>query len=81
MRYNGKAKLSMDYETNIDKCFENIIHETENLLEKHAPLQEVSRRKAKYLKKPWIDYEAQDEMRLQNLLFCRKKSSNCDENI
>lgn len=40
----------MDYETNIDKCFENIIHETENLLEKHAPLQEVSRRKAKYLK-------------------------------
>ena len=69
------------YENNIDKCFENIIDETEKLLDRHAPLQEVSRRKSKYLTKPWIDNEAQNELRKQNWLFSKKKICNSEENI
>ena len=68
-------------ECNIDKCFENIISETENLFNKHVPLKEISNRKAKYLGKPWIDNDLREELKKQNLLFRQKKSLNSEENI
>ena len=56
-------------EPNIDTCFENIIQETERLLDKHLPLTEISRRKCKYIHKPWIDSELLSEIRVQNELY------------
>ena len=61
-------------EENIDKCFENIIHETTNLFEKHAPLTEVSHRKAKHRYKPWINSELLSEIRYKNKLYKNKKN-------
>ena len=60
-------------ETNIDKCFENIIDETYNLLDNHAPLIEVSHRKAKYCYKPWIDPQLLTEIRVKNKFYETKK--------
>ena len=58
-----------------------MIDETEILFNKYAPLQEVSKRKTKYLYKPWIDRGLQQELRKQNILFTRKNKLSSDENI
>ena len=70
-------------ELNIDNCFENIILETERLLDKHLPLTEISRRKCKYIHKPWIDSKLLGEIRAQNELYNIKcnPTENIDLNI
>ena len=66
-------------ENNVEVCFENIITETEKLLDKHAPLTQISNRKLKHLCKPWIDEEVQKEIRKQNELFKIKNKQNSAE--
>ena len=67
-------------ENNIDTCFESIIDETNTLLEKHAPLTEMSRRKAKFRCNAWVDNELLREIRLRDKLFEKKKNSPNDTN-
>ena len=67
-------------ESNIDKCFDNIIDHCKDLLESHAPLKEISRRKSKYLFKPWIDSEILSEIRLKNSFYKNKNKLNSDLN-
>lgn len=68
-------------EPNIDTCFENIISETEKLLENHLPLTELSRRKSKYIHKPWIDSDLLNEIRTQNELYNKKCKPTHNLNI
>ena len=63
----------VETETNIDVCFENIINTTTQLLDKHAPLSQVSQRKIKYSNKPYIDAKLLTEIRHKNKLFQIKK--------
>ena len=62
-------------ESNIDKCFENIINETENLLDLHAPLEKISKRKAKHYFKPWINAEKVKEIKIEANLYGKYKKN------
>ena len=44
-------------------------------IDKHAPLKRVSKRKQKYLKKPWIDKELLTDIKHKNRLFNLQKQS------
>ena len=64
-------------ENNVDKCFENIIDETQLLHDKHAPMKEISKRKAKHIQKPWIDKPLVEQIkRLSNMYSKYKKLPN-----
>ena len=67
-------------EPNIDNCFENIIRQTEELLDKHAPEYKVPNRKIKYCYKPWIDKELLSEIREKNKLYKNKIKKPNTEN-
>lgn len=68
------------HEQNLDTCFENIITETEKLLDSHLPLSEMSHRKVKYIHKPWIDRYLLNEIRIQNNLYSKKCNPTNDIN-
>ena len=66
--FSNKLKLNDDFnginwntlvfnEPNLDTAVENIVSTLDNLLESHAPLNKISKRKQKYLAKPWIDHK------------------------
>ena len=58
---------------NLDTACENVITNIETLIDKHAPLNKVSKRKQKYLKKPWIDAELVSDIKNKNKLFNLQK--------
>ena len=68
-------------EPNIDFCFENITSETENLLDKHAPLIKLSNRKVKYCNKPYIDADLLKQIRYRIFLFAYKKEHPNEVNV
>ena len=71
----------VENENNIEKCFENIIEQTDQLLNKHAPLTKISHRKAKHVFfKPWIDNKLIAEIRQKNKLFKKQKKLNNEIN-
>ena len=56
-------------EPNLDNGVENLLAKIDTLLEKHAPLKKVSKRKQKYCQKPWIDRELLEDIKHKNKLF------------
>ena len=69
------------HENNINSCFENIINQCQTLLDKHAPLTNISNRKAKHINfKPWVDSELLQELKIKSSLYEKKKKLNSDSN-
>ena len=69
-------------ENNIETCFENIIEQTEILLDKHAPLTRISNRKAKHvIFKPWIDRKLVTEIKHKNSLYRKQKKLHNETNM
>ena len=68
------------YEPNLDIASENLINELDKLIEIHAPLKKVSKRKQKYCTKPWIDKEMQAELKYKNKIASKAKKCPTENN-
>ena len=53
----------------VDKCFSSFYNKFNKLVNKHAPLRTVSKRKAKQLSKPWISRGLRKSIKIKNDLF------------
>ena len=53
----------------VDKCFSSFYNKFHKLVNKHAPLRTVSKRKAKQLSKPWINRGLRKSIKIKNDLF------------
>ena len=62
-------------EANLDAACEQVVTNIETLIDKHAPLKRISKRKLKYFNKPWIDEELLLEIKNKNKLFNLNKQS------
>jgi len=60
-------------EPNLDTAASNIVKNIENLLDKHAPLNKLSKRKSKYCHKPWITARILTEIRNKNKIYRQYK--------
>ncbi len=68
-------------EPNLDTAVENLVNSLEDLLESHAPLNKISKRKQKYLSKPWIDFNTVTEIKQKNKLYYEKTKNPSELNI
>ena len=59
---------SMTYGS-VDKCFSSFYNKFNKLINKHAPLKILSRRKAKQFSKPWITKGLRKSIKIKNRLF------------
>lgn len=53
----------------VDKCFPSFYNKFNKLINKHAPLKILSRRKAKQFSKPWITKGLRKSIKIKNRLF------------
>lgn len=79
--YNINWNTEVYLESNMDTACHNLVHNIETLLDKHAPRKKVSKRKLKYLKKPWIDNELLKEIKHKNTLYSLQKQTPTTLNI
>ena len=68
-------------EPNLDKAVDNMLISLDNLLDSHAPLRKLSKRKQKYVVKPWIDYNTVTEIKHKNMLYHAKSKCPSEINI
>lgn len=68
-------------EPNIDNAVDNLLNSLDNLLESHAPLRKLSKRKQKYVVKPWIDHSTVTIIKQKNKLFYEKSKCPSESNI
>ena len=68
-----------DSSLGIEECTQNMITNIQDLCDKHAPLTQCSKRKAKYCNKPWIDKELINQIIQKNKLY-RKMKRHPNEN-
>lgn len=62
-------------EANLDAACEQVVTNIETLIDKHAPLKRISKRRLKYFNKPWIDKELLSDIKNKNKLFNLNKQS------
>ena len=53
----------------VDKCFSSFYNKLNKLVNKHAPIKAVSKRKAKQLSKPWISRGLRKSIKIKNDLY------------
>ncbi len=68
-------------EANIDIAADNIVSSLDALLESHAPLNKISKRKQKYVLKPWIDQSTVADIKQKNKLYYDKSKNPSEVNI
>lgn len=61
--------LNKNDSINVNKLFSTFYNKTNKLINKHAPLKTVSKRKTKQLLKPWITKGILKSIRIKNKLF------------
>ena len=61
----------------VDKRFSLFYNELNKLVNKHAPLKSVSKRKAKQLSKPWITRGLRKSIKIKNDLFYSGDTDGC----
>ena len=62
-------KKSMPQVLNINKSFSRFYKNINRLINKHAPLKDVSKRRLKLLTKPWLTKGIRRSIRVKNNLF------------
>ena len=58
-----------DTNNNIDKSFSNFYNKLNEIINKHAPLRPISKRRLKLMNKPWITNGIRKSIKVKNQLF------------
>ena len=62
-------KINLETRSSLDKSFSCFYNKLNKLVNKHAPLKNISRKKAKQLTKPWISRSIRKSIKIKNALF------------
>ena len=62
--------------SDVNKSFSSFYNKLNNLLDKHAPLKPISKRKTKRLAKPWITKGIRRSIKVKNNLYCSGETAS-----
>ena len=62
--------------SDVNKSFSSLYNKLNNLLDKHAPLKPISKRKTKRLAKPWITKGIRRSIKVKNNLYCSGETAS-----
>ena len=69
------------YTTPVDNLFKIFIEKFESVLNKHAPLKELSRTEMKFRSKPWLTTRISNSIKTKNTLYKESKKRNSPESF
>ena len=69
------------YTTPVDNLFKIFIEKFESVLNKHAPLKELSRTEMKFRRKLWLTKEIRNSIKTKNTLYKESKKRNSPESF
>ena len=72
----SQIDLIVSRTSDVNKSFSSFYNKLNNLLDKHAPLKPISKRKSKRLAKPWITKGIRRSIKIKNNLYCSGETAS-----